>query len=354
MTAAPWDPTYLDRNVIGTFMGRDALALAVSRLDLREDDAVLLPAYVCEEVVKPFARTCRIVLYDIRPELVVDPNVIDRMLAADRRIKVALFVNYFGFLQPHRQELKAICAARNVVLIEDCAHSLLTDGSGETGDLSIYSFRKILPLPDGGGLRINRAIGPMTSPSFYPSIFASALSAAIVLKSSLKLRTEALSRAGLTKTTGNAVGGRKVTARHAAGDKVQRLLPLSAVSRYAMKRMRFDEIVRRRRDDYQFWQDLGARTGRFTPVTPALSAGVCPLGLVAIMPERDALRAQSLEEGLYLRVHWRLPALVGSEHRHSHALSRLTVTLPLYPELNDRERDLLVRLLGAPSHAYAS
>lgn len=346
MTGKAWDPAYLDQDVVGTFMGRDALALAASWLDLGDDDAVLLPAYVCEEVVKPFAKVSRVALYDVQPDLGVDPDLIGRMLAADPRIKVALFINYFGFLQPHRDEIKRICAKRNVVLIEDCAHSLLTVGSGDTGDFAVYSFRKVLPVSDGGGLRTNGATRGMT-PSFYPTLYSDALSVCISLKSALKLRTEALSRAGLTKSAGRVVTADDIEAKR-TGIKAPRFLPLSSVSRNAMKKMCFDDIVRKRRADYQFWQDLSASTGRFAPVTPALSSGVCPLGFVANVPDRESLRARSLKEGLYLRVHWRLPAIVGSEHRYSHDLEKRSVTLPVYPELSERERDLLVRLLMAP------
>jgi dTDP-4-amino-4,6-dideoxygalactose transaminase len=60
------------------------------------------------------------------------------------------------------------------------------------------------------------------------------------------------------------------------------------------------------------------------------------------------VRARSLAAGLYLRVHWRLPGAVGHEHTNAHDLATQTVTLPLYPELSDRDRELLVRLLGAP------
>jgi hypothetical protein len=187
------------------------------------------------------------------------------------------------------------------------------------------------------------------TPSFYPALWSDALSVCIALKSALKVRKKTLSRAGLTISMGKLVTRDTGDARR-TDIKTLRLLPLSSVSRNAMKKMRFDDIAHKRRADYQFWQDLGASTGRFTPVTPALSAGVCPLGFVANVSDREALRARSLERGLYLRVHWRLPAIVGNEFRHSHDLSSRSVTFPVYPELGERERDLLVQLLRtAPS-----
>ena len=55
--------------VIGIFMGRDVLSLAISCLDLDSDDAVLLPAYLCREVVKPFLRKTQVKFYDLRPDM---------------------------------------------------------------------------------------------------------------------------------------------------------------------------------------------------------------------------------------------------------------------------------------------
>jgi hypothetical protein len=342
-----WDPTDLGGDVVSTFMGRDALTLAASWFGLRSDDAVLLPAYVCEEVIKPFSRTARIVLYDVRPDLGVDANLLDDVLQSNPRIKVALFVNYFGFLQANRDDIKAVCARRNVALIEDCAHSLLTAGSGDTGDLAVYSFRKILPVTDGGGLRINKPSAEFVLPSFYSSIRSNTLSACIAIKAALKLRADVLSRAGLTSRSARVSGARR--RRHAGnGHTAVRLLPMSTISRNALKGISAGDVVRRRRADYQFWEDLGARTGSFVGVTPSLTPGVCPLGFVARTPDRETLRSRSLAAGLYLRVHWRLPDAVGREHANAHDLANQTVTLPVYPELSDRDRDLLVRLLCAP------
>src|SRR2546428_517601 len=94
--------------VIGTFMGRDAFALAASLLDLGANDTVLLPAYLCREVLKPFLGRTRVEFYDLRSDLTVDPEEI-RLKLGQARIKMMMIINYFGFLQPYRKEIKKIC-----------------------------------------------------------------------------------------------------------------------------------------------------------------------------------------------------------------------------------------------------
>src|SRR5438477_346787 len=54
--------------LIGTFMGRDALSLAVSYLDLTKDDTVVLPVFTCQDVLKSFVRKCHVLFYDVGRE----------------------------------------------------------------------------------------------------------------------------------------------------------------------------------------------------------------------------------------------------------------------------------------------
>src|SRR5215813_9809313 len=119
-------------DAVGTFMARDALSLALSYLDLGREDAVLLPLYNCQDVLKTFARTNRVIFYDVQDDLSVDPHEVLLKLKTGG-VRMMMITNYFGLLQPHRDEIRQICTERDIVLVEDCAHSLLTEGSGDTG-----------------------------------------------------------------------------------------------------------------------------------------------------------------------------------------------------------------------------
>jgi perosamine synthetase len=329
-------------NVVGTFMGRDALSLAASWLEIGANDTVLLPAFVCDEVIKPFANVARVAFYDIGRDLAIHPATIAAMLS-ERSIKVMVVVNYFGFLQPHRDDIRRICENKGVVLIEDCAHSLLTEGSGTIGDLSIYSYRKILPVSDGGGLRINM-VGRTATPRFYPRLYSNVLSTAVLLKSLLKVRTDAWSRSGLTSQAGK-LSTRSAGPPTAAGNG--RILPMSVFARHGIRTTSLSDVIEKRRADYEFWHDLSNRTGVFSPVFECLPAGVCPLGFPAFMNDRERVRSLALAKGIYLKVHWRLPSVIGVEYPISRELAETTVTLPVYPELSPRDRDVIRGILAA-------
>ena len=325
--------------IIGTFMGRDALSLAVSCLELKPEDTVLLPAYLCREVLRPFLGKTRVMFYDIRPDLAADPATI-RQIVAKTKVKVMMIINFFGFLQPYRKEIKEICSERGIILIEDCAHSLLTEGSGDVGDISIYSFRKILPVPDGGGLTMNLN-GNAPSPEFYPTLYSNVLSILIITKALLDVKVDSLSRAGLADKKTN------LSSAGPATDRCGRVLPLSSFTRNGMGNMSFPEIVEQRRTDFTYWQDVTRKTEKIAAVFPELPLGVCPLGYPVKVKDRDALRSRLQKEGIFLKVHWNLPEEVGDEHVNSHAMAKQSITLPLHFELGRREREGIERLLAS-------
>jgi perosamine synthetase len=323
--------------VIGTFMGRDALSLAVSCLGLKPDDTVLLPAYLCREVLRPFLGKTRVMFYDVMPNLAADPADI-RQIVAKNKVKVMMIINFFGFLQPYRKEIKEICSESGITLIEDCAHSLLTEGSGDVGDISIYSFRKILPVPDGGGLSMNPS-GNAPSPEFYPRLYSNVLSILIITKALMDVKVDSLSRAGFADKKKDLLQDAPAT------PKCGRVLPLSSFTRNGMGNMVLPEIFEKRRSDFTYWQDVAGKTDRITPVFPELPMGVCPLGYPVKLKDRDVLRARLQKEGIFLKVHWNLPDEVGAEHVNSHAMAKQSITFPLHFELGQRESDGIERLL---------
>jgi perosamine synthetase len=324
-------------NVITTFMGRDAISLAVTFLQLGADDTVLLPSYTCLEAIKPFLKTTNVVYYELSQDLAADPEEIRRK-CDQYRIKMVMIINYFGFLQPGRKEIRRICTDRGIILMEDCAHSLLTKGSGETGDLAIYSYAKILPVPDGGGLEIKDGAGCFR-PQFSPRSFSTFLSALVILKSITNIRVDVLSRSWLTSHKKGHVP------REGNGHGKPRVFPMSFFSKNAIGNTSLQEAIERRREDFAYWQDISLRTDRWKPLYSDLPQGVCPLGFPVVMARRDHLKARLHSESVYLKTHWHLPDSVGAEFAISHALSAHTLTLPVYPDLGPRVKGAIRRLI---------
>lgn len=135
-------------------LGRHALLFGLRLLQISPGDAVLLPAFICRDLLAPINSVGAIPkFYDVDQRL--QPVVLPQV----PNVRAVVAVNYFGFpqdLDPFRE----YCLLHNAALIEDNAHGFLSRDSfganlGERGDLGILSMRKTFPLPDGAALLVN-------------------------------------------------------------------------------------------------------------------------------------------------------------------------------------------------------
>jgi perosamine synthetase len=303
-------------------MARDALSLAANCLRLDPHDVVVLPAFLCREVLRPFVGRSRLIFYDVGDDLTVQPDTIERLIERDR-VRLVVTINYFGALQRFRKEIGRICAERGVVLLEDCAHSFLTSCSGDTGDMAVVSYRKLLPVFDGGGLRIKKSVMAVAPDlQFQPNLFADAMSVLATVKAATGLRSSVLSRAGLADVRPMPTP-----------TNVARVLPLSRFARNGVGNASIAEIIEQRRRDYEFWRVLLSVHKDVTSVLGKLDSGVCPTGFPILAANRDAMLDRLWKLAVPAHVQWTLSPNVGSECSNSHRLSRQIMTLPIYPEL---------------------
>ncbi len=135
--------------------GRHAIAEALRIAGVGNEDAVLLPAFICREVLSAIhVNGARVAYYPVNESLglACDPATLPAA-------KAIVAVDYFGFAQdltPFAQ----YCTRTGAVLIEDNAHGLFSrDDNGHAlgtrGDLGIFSIRKSLPMPNGAALSVN-------------------------------------------------------------------------------------------------------------------------------------------------------------------------------------------------------
>ena len=132
---------------------------------LSSDDIILMPAYIGQSekegsgVFDPIRHThANVLFYELDEHLQVRETKLIEQLALPN-IKALLLIHYFGFPQKSIFTLKAICEQRNIVLIEDCAHSLQSsiDGIklGTIGDVALFSLHKLIATQNGGVVKIN-------------------------------------------------------------------------------------------------------------------------------------------------------------------------------------------------------
>ncbi len=143
-----------------TKSGTDALTICAMLLDLEPLDEVIVPSYAYVTTASTFSQAGgKVVFADSGPH---NPNIypssVETLITPNTRAVLA--VHYAG-IACEMKSLKAICKTHNLILIEDCAHSigatLDEKPLGSFGQLAAFSFHetKTISCGEGGLLVVN-------------------------------------------------------------------------------------------------------------------------------------------------------------------------------------------------------
>lgn len=139
---------------------RVALLDGLRLLSIKAGDNVLIPSYICEDVLEPFNYLgIATKYYNVDEKL--NPIIYEIENSIDSKTKAVLAVNYFGF-PTSVLEIANICKNKSLYFIEDNAHGLFSKCHngvlGSFGDISIFSMRKTIGAPNGAALVINNSV----------------------------------------------------------------------------------------------------------------------------------------------------------------------------------------------------
>jgi len=191
-------------------------------------------------------------------------------------------IHYLGFPGPV-QEVAELCQSRGLLLIEDCALSLLSKLGGiplgSFGDAAIFCLYKTLPVPHGGAL-VLRTAGTSALPALKAPTLASTLAYAATTswrdlnwESDGAFHKIAGKLRNLARSKSQSLGVAQVGANHLNPADLD--LAMSGMCRWILAAQHFDAIVARRRSNYLYLQE---RLQEFSPpVFEKLPPGVCPL-----------------------------------------------------------------------------
>lgn len=128
---------------------RRALYEGLKKLNLSAGFKVLLPSFICRDLLSPFhSLGIEIAFYNVTKDLKLACQVEELPKA-----NAILAIHWFG-LETDLSPYITYCTLHQAYLLEDNAHGLFSRGSsgkilGETGDLGIISVRKTLPVYTG-------------------------------------------------------------------------------------------------------------------------------------------------------------------------------------------------------------
>lgn len=294
--------------------GRTAIALVAQRLQATgRNGRWLVPAYLCPSVLQPLHATgVEIELYGVGALLQPNADALRRTVERDPPAAL-LLIDYFGFPPAEEEPLRAL--RRVCAVVEDCVQGSLIElpdaAGGLIGDVAFTSFRKYLPLPDGGVLvgSGGDALPPAPTSAVAQRLLGQLLRGAFAAG---KLRGAQVEHTFLDLL---ADGERALdeTVPHEA---------MSEVSGRMLARIDLPQIAARRRRNFRTLEAALPPIAGWSPLFRELPPGVSPLVYPLRISDgrRDAVRAALAARRVYCPVHWTLPPEVDrarfpEEHR---------------------------------------
>lgn len=156
--------TFSTPHVFSFSHGRTALDGVLSAMHIGEGDEVFLQAFTC--VVVPnsiLVNSARPIYVDCDSTYNMDVQDLEKKIQAAKRPRAIIIQHTFG-VAADIQAIQAVCKKYNLLLIEDCAHSLFATYHGKLvgtfGDAAIFSFGrdKCVSGVSGGLAILNNAI----------------------------------------------------------------------------------------------------------------------------------------------------------------------------------------------------
>jgi perosamine synthetase len=159
--------------------GRACLMVILEALELKEGDEVLLQAFTCNSAIIPILqKKAKPIFVDIDDNLNMNPEDLEKKI--NSKSKVIMVQHTFGF-PAQMDKIMEISKKHNLILIEDCAHSLGAKFQnklcGTMGDVAFFSFGrdKVISSVFGGFIvtsneEIGRKINNFQEKLNYPSI----------------------------------------------------------------------------------------------------------------------------------------------------------------------------------------
>ena len=322
-------------------------------LDTNPGLTVLAPDYNSgNEILAMRAAGVSLHYCPVRSDMRLDPEDVERACRIHNP-DLLYVIHYAGWPQP-MTELVALCRRRGMLLVEDCALSLLSELDGQPlgsfGDWSVFCLYKTLPLPNGALLIQN---GPRLD-SLERLRLRDAGSASVLGRTAELLVQRIRGRANtvgaalqlVKRGMGRAAGALDVRRANVGdigfnSDEVD--LAMSAMSQRLLTRFDYPEIRRRRVQNYRRLADrLG---GAAAPVFESLPDGVCPLFFPVFVHDKQATAERLRARGVDALEFWNDSSEPGGHEMGPDArfLRRHVLELPIHQDLTARHIDYIAR-----------
>jgi dTDP-4-amino-4,6-dideoxygalactose transaminase len=259
------------------------------------DPIVLVPDYHHgNEIFALKAAGAQLRYYPIKNNLDVDVDAIAGLCEEEPKPMALYVTHYMGWPQPI-DDIRALCNQRNLILIEDCALSFLSEFKGQPlgtfGDYAVFCLYKTVPVPNGGVLVANNAARPGAA-ALPPcsAVSVTGPSVDLVLRW-IRSRNEIIGRTLLAakRAIGRTLTGaqvRRVPIGDTGFDISTVNVGMSAISRTLLGRFGYEDIREKRRLNFKIVEDR--LRGSVHLLDRNLDDGVCPLFFPLLVKDKQS------------------------------------------------------------------
>jgi dTDP-4-amino-4,6-dideoxygalactose transaminase len=332
------------------FRARNAMYHLFRALAFQDNETVLVPDYHSgNEVWAIRAAGASIRYYHITCDLQPDLDELARLSRSGAR--ALLVIHYLGWPQPMK-ELVSLCREHGMLLIEDCALSLLSETGGQPlgtfGDYAVFCLYKTLPIPNGGLLVQNSKVLDSLARIEWRSCGAASTlgrSAELMLEW-IRSRADGAGQAlfALKRTLGRtltALGVARTPVGDIGFDRASVDVAMSGVCKMLLKQFDYDEIRRRRRDNFLLLrQKLDSAA---TVLCEQLDEGVCPLFFPLLVPNKRSAAEALRRRGIETVEFWNYgdSEAAGDAFRDAQFLRNHVLELPIHQDVTPEQVDYM-------------
>lgn len=314
-----YDNVVADRIEDGMLLdgGLSSIEVILETLQLRSDESILLPGYLCPTIVADIRRiTNNIVFYGITEEFDLDCRDI-RNKIMKYNVKAIFFIDYFGFF--HKQEtlifLKEI-QKKGIILIEDAVQLLWKTPQKEfIGDYLFNSYRKFLPIDGSILYGVQNKIKVEQTKSAY----AKCKEHARILKTNYLKNGE-----GSEEKYLEAFEDAESLYYE---DRKSRIM--TSQCKHKLEKYNFDSIWEKRNSNFKYLEKMIGYMKNITPLFMSKEIKSVILCYPILVEKRDALKKYLAQNSIYCPVHWKLDEDWVKEFPNIQKISQHILSIPI-------------------------
>lgn len=293
------------------YLARNGIYYLMRSLQHEGRGTVLAPDYHHgNEIYAMKAAGVKLRYYPIQKNLDVDLNAIADLCDVEPKPLALYLTHFMGWPQP-MNEIQALCREKNLILIEDCALSFMSEFAGKPlgtfGAYAVFCLYKTLPVPNGGVLVTNNNASAGEPPLRSCSMLSVAGPSTELLLRWIRSRYEGWGRAlfalkSVAGRTLNAAKLRRIPVGNTGFDVSAVNLGMSPICHTLLCRFEYAWIKETRRHNFRIVENR--LRGNIALLEKDLADGVCPLFFPLLVKNKQAAANALAERGIETVQFW--------------------------------------------------